>query len=289
MASSAGLSRTTQATTGAIIKGGTNSLAARFRADLRQRELAAEWLRKGLELYDAAWDDPEWTSVQEFPFPEEEPGPEFETGGLLAKLIKGAEYVHAIQAGGEPNEVARQLEMSYEDQELAHIAYFFMPSTLAEFLDTRSTEESSATLENLARRSSVPMPAGLKSGMPSDAMLERMARLQRGGSQAYSENVRLHSIYQRHNERLKKAFRCFEEGLKLDPQHPELLFRIALAYELGDGVLPNLEQAIPAYKRAADLGHLQAQEHLDPCLQKAKEAGRSMGGKSAGLDGKLEY
>jgi hypothetical protein len=102
----------------ALSRAGVKSLAARGRDLLRQKEEAAEWLRKGLALQETA---PEALS------------PELETS---------LEYVKQVLAGTHPDVAARNLGMTPEDQEKAHVAHYFMPDTLKECSQLEEVRES---------------------------------------------------------------------------------------------------------------------------------------------------
>jgi len=92
----------------ALAKGGANSLAVRGPKHLRDKELAEEWLRKGLELQ---------TTMPE---------------GVRPELQTTLEYIKQISTGTKPDVAAENLRMTPEDQERARVAHHFMPDTLNE-------------------------------------------------------------------------------------------------------------------------------------------------------------
>jgi serine/threonine protein kinase len=63
-------------------------------------------------------------------------------------------------------------------------------------------------------------------------------------------------------ERYKDAFVCFERGIQLNPNHPELQFMLGSmysTYEGGKGVTQDYAQADAWYRKAAEQGHSGAQ------------------------------
>jgi TPR repeat protein len=102
----------------ALSRAGVKPLAARGRDLLRQKEEAVEWLRKGLALQETA--------------------PE----ALSPELATTLEYVKQVLAGTHPDVAARNLGMTPEDQEKAHVAHYFMPDTLKECLQLEDVRES---------------------------------------------------------------------------------------------------------------------------------------------------
>jgi hypothetical protein len=157
---------------------GAKSLAARGRYHLRDKEEAEEWLRKGLELQDAAPADPRWT--------------------------------------GPINPYAA----------------------------------------------------------PPPILTEELRRIKREMDQ---EQLK------RREDKLREAFRFFQNGHELDLINPDLLYWLADSYYRGHGVLKNEEKAIDLYQRAANMGHAGAQTAIGDahaqcgftCLPKnEKEAAR---------------
>ena len=55
-----------------------------------------------------------------------------------------------------------------------------------------------------------------------------------------------------------EAFKCFEQGLALSPEHPELLCALAGLYHMGYGVAENEERAVALLRKAAEQGHAAA-------------------------------
>jgi TPR repeat protein len=109
----------------ALSKAGAKALAARGRDLLGKKEEAVECLRRGLELRQAAPEDPFRLQGPINPYAVRPPG-------SRAQLLVAAEYVKQIQAGTLPDIAAKNLRMTSEDQEMAHVAHFFFPAMLGE-------------------------------------------------------------------------------------------------------------------------------------------------------------
>jgi TPR repeat protein len=107
----------------ALSKAGAKSLAARGRNELRIKEEAEEWLRKGLELQEAAPADLHKSKAPANPYADQPTG--------LRQLETAAAYIEQILAGTPPEMAAKNLSLTPEDQEMAHVAHFFLPDTLA--------------------------------------------------------------------------------------------------------------------------------------------------------------
>ena len=58
------------------------------------------------------------------------------------------------------------------------------------------------------------------------------------------------------------AFGCFEQGIQLNPNHPELPHMIGIMYDLGWGVPRNYAQRDVWYRKAAENGHALMQNNL---------------------------
>jgi len=185
----------------ALTSAGPKSLVERGRDLLRNKEEAAEWLRKGLELRDAAPDDPR---VRAPINPYAVTSAKEET-----KLRIAIEYGRLIKLGDPAEVAAKKLHMTGEDQEYAKAVHFFMPDALTKFAD--------------------------------------------------DEERRIRELVRKREEMLREAFCCFENGLELDPIHPELLCRLGDSYYFGHGINRNEEKAADVYRRAAERGHAEAQ------------------------------
>jgi hypothetical protein len=101
---------------------GTQFLAARGRTELRRREEAEEWLRKGLELQQGAPDDPRGRAPVN-PYaraspainktPDAVPPPPTPTRSCsLHRLQTAAEYIEQLLAGNDPQAAAKSLGMT---------------------------------------------------------------------------------------------------------------------------------------------------------------------------------
>jgi TPR repeat protein len=62
--------------------------------------------------------------------------------------------------------------------------------------------------------------------------------------------------------RYKDAFACFERGIQLNPNRPELQLMLGYLYIHGQGVPLNIAQAAMWFRRAADQGQADAQMML---------------------------
>ena len=66
----------------------------------------------------------------------------------------------------------------------------------------------------------------------------------------------------KYEDTMREAFQCFENGICLNPDHPELQFRIGIAYNGGVGVPQNDALAFNWFCQAAEQGHANAQYRL---------------------------
>jgi TPR repeat protein len=214
---------------------------------LRNKEEAAEWLRKGLELRDAAPDDPRVTGPIN-PYAVQPTTPD-----LRAQLRTAVVYINQVVDGSNPETVAKSIGMTSDELEIAHVAYFFLPETFAEVMGM--CFGSTGQIDENRARSAVPLiprPAGMDDGVLSQKTVELSVRI----------SLELERIQQQVRERevtLSEAFRCFEMGHKLDPMNPELLYWLADSYYWGCGVQDQKETAVALYRRAADQGHSNSQ------------------------------
>jgi hypothetical protein len=200
----------------ALAKGRANSLAVRGRNHLRDKEQAEEWLKKGLELQEAT--------------------PE----GVRPELQTTLEYINQILAGTQPDVAAKNLGMTPEDQERAHVAHYFMPDTLKEC----------AQLEE-AR---------------NNQLLEAFRCFERG-----IQLDQYHSLLQ-HN--IGAAY-YFGRGVTQDYSQAYLWFRkaaeqgnadaeycLGVLYDNGEGVPEDSVQAATWLRKAAEQGNADAQVAL---------------------------
>jgi tetratricopeptide (TPR) repeat protein len=106
-----------------LSKVAATALAARGRVDLCKMDEALEWLRRGKALYTLAMNDRGQTILDEERNSRSKPHPH-----IRFSLI--AEYLERVLAGSDPESVAKSLNMTTDDQELAHTLHFFLPSSL---------------------------------------------------------------------------------------------------------------------------------------------------------------
>jgi hypothetical protein len=178
---------------------GTKSLAARGRNDLRIKEEADEWHRKGLKAIK------DTVSMTVSPPP----------NSSIPDFQRTLDYGKLIQAGQDPNLVAKSLGMSPEDEEMARTFHCFLPSILV--------------LES-----------------------ERMQQ----------EEEQRQTELKKYEDALREAFQCFEKGIRLNPDHPELQFCIGTSYNQGFGVPQDGALGFNWIRKAAEQGHDRAQFNL---------------------------
>jgi TPR repeat protein len=65
--------------------------------------------------------------------------------------------------------------------------------------------------------------------------------------------------------RYEEALECFERGIELKPNQPEIQFMLGLSFDVGEGVPRNLEMARAWYRKAAMQGLKEAQYNLGLC------------------------
>ncbi len=232
----------------ALARVGANALVARAHDLLRQKELAAaEWLRKGLELRDTAPDDPRVRGpVNPYAIRPTIPS-------LCAQLQTAVEYISQVLAGSDPDAVAKSFGMTHDDQEIAHVAYLFVPEALAAVMG-KSTAWAGERDEDHAvgRAPIIPSPAGMNDGVLRQKTVDLSVQIS-------LELERIQQQVHKRDETLAEAFRCFETGHELDSWNSELLYWLADSYYRGCGVHVDKEQAASLYYRAADRGHSSAQ------------------------------
>lgn len=122
-----------------LAKSAVNGLAARGWADLQKREEAEEWLRRGLELQRKAFNDPGWWTVCD---PKGESQRKYYDQILLAH-----EYLRRVSAGEDSDSAAAALNMTPEDQEMAHTLNFFIPNGLLTLVEAAKTEKENRQAE----------------------------------------------------------------------------------------------------------------------------------------------
>lgn len=66
----------------------------------------------------------------------------------------------------------------------------------------------------------------------------------------------------REQARYGEAFGCFERGIQLNPNHPEIQFMLGLSFSGGEGVLRDSAMARAWYRKAAEQGLKEAQYNL---------------------------
>jgi hypothetical protein len=248
--------------TTALTKTGAKALVARGQTDLRIREDAEEWLRKGLELQEAAPPDPWWGRGPLNPY------------AIRLTLAEKLEttipaYIQQVLAGTLPDVAAKNLGMTPGDQEMAHVAHFFMPDTLERVVygPTRRKEAGNFDLSAVSSKTPIiPSPAGMDDRILTQNTMEKVAEIALELEKLVQNEVGKLEQLKRRESALKEAFQCFEKGHQLDPTSPELLYWLARSYHCGHGVLRDQEKAIALYRRSAEMGYAEAQSSLAVCL-----------------------
>jgi serine/threonine protein kinase len=226
-----------------------------------KEKAAEEWLRKGLELQEAAPADPRGGGPIN-PYA----NPRTDLASQLQTTI--AEYLRLVLAGTPPEVAAKNLGMTPEDQEMAHVAHFFMPYVFATIagdsaLATAQAGEKIDPRVPTSKVPAIPSPAGMDDGVLTQETIEKVGKIILQYQGIELETARRQAQLMKREGLLKEAFRCFECGYELNPNSPELSYRLAESYYQGNGVLENEEKAVDFYQRAADLGHVGAQKAID--------------------------
>jgi hypothetical protein len=208
----------------ALARVGAKSLAARGHTELRKREEAEEWLRKGLEFQQAAPDDPHGRASVN-PYATVSPVINKTTGAVpppirlysLRQLQAAAEYIEQLLTGNDPQAAAKSLGMTPDDLEMAHVAHFFMPKVLMEIAG-----KSRAAIEQKAGRicagsaqpipPAVSSPVGMDDGVLTQATMAKVGQLFRTFQQIQEQEQKEQEQLRKRDETLKEAFRCFERA-----------------------------------------------------------------------------
>jgi TPR repeat protein len=193
----------------ALTVSGVRRLAARGRMDLLRIEEAIEWLRKGMELHTAAFDDPGWMAVVEA---QAHTRSQADRHAQFRTIL---EFLRLVAEGGDPEEAGNTLNMTAEDRETARTLRSFWPDTSASMVRAVQKERERERADLL-----------------------------------------------RHEERLKRAFLCFQAGYRLDPYNREINYILAEYYSVGLGISRDEDVALLHLRRSAALGHGGAQRAL---------------------------
>jgi TPR repeat protein len=177
-------------------------LAARGRMDLLCSEEANEWLRKGMELHAAAFDDPGWMAVVDAQAHSRS------QADRHAQFRTILEYLRLVAEGADPDDAGHSLNMTGEDCEMARTLRSFWPDTAASLVRAVQKERERERADLL-----------------------------------------------RHEERLRRAFHCFQAGYRLDPYNREINYILAEYYSVGLGVARDEDVALLHLRRSAASGH----------------------------------
>jgi serine/threonine protein kinase len=194
---------------------------------------AEEWLRKGLELQEAAPADPrEGGPINPYA------NPRTDLACQLQTTIP--EYIKLVLAGTPPEVAAKNLEMTPEDQEMAHVAHFFFPNTLV------TIEEQLRKREEMLSEAFRCLERGIKLD-PRHPLLQynigNAYYCGRGVTQDYSQ-----------------AYVWFRKSAEQGNADAE--YCLGVLYDDGDGVAQDPAQAAIWLCKAAEGGNADAQVAL---------------------------
>lgn len=239
---------------------GTASLAARGLMLLRNAQEAESWLQKGRALLESAPAHPwgmSWGPIN--------PYAQHTLAGKLQ--ITFPAYIRQVLNGTSPQVAARNARMSRDDQELAHIAQFFMPELLhrVAYGPRRSNDAGSKTptAASLAAANPIPYPTGMSEGSLSSEILQRALQIGDVLESLVMEESRKLAALNERRDALVEAYQCFQRGYELDPQNAELLYQLALCYLSGEGVEQDEMRGLGLCMQASSLGHEEARELIE--------------------------
>ena len=240
------------------------------------QEEAEQLLRKGLELQNAQSADSQGqrpiNPYANLPRPE----------GLRPELQTTIEYIKQILAGVQPDEAAKNLGMTPEDQESAHVAHYFMPETLAQV--EQENERSEVLLEKYKEMDQEAFRC-FEKGHELDPMNAELsywlAQSYYFGDGVQKNEEKAAALYQHaagqgHPEAQYMLSVCCRNGKGLAQDHAQAAkllrkaaeqgstsaqYDLALAYKYGQlGVQQDAAQAMIWFKRVSDKGHADSDE-----------------------------
>jgi TPR repeat protein len=182
--------------------------------------------------------------------------------------------------------------MTPEDQEMAHVAHFFMPTALDRYVSGPSKQERSASSPNASQSvkpagsgsvgsfeellkldpkhvgkvetklptstntsMGIPSPAGMDDGILTQATIAKVVEIASELDKLAQDQDRKLGELEKRASALREAFQCFEKGHELDPLNPELLYWLADSYYHGNGIQQDKERATSLYQQSAHLGY----------------------------------
>lgn len=206
-----------------------------------RKEEAEKLLRKGIELQNAASADSRGQGptnpYANLPRPE----------GLHPELRTTVEYIKQILAGVQPDVAARNLGMTPEDQESAHVAHYFMPETLAQVEQEYGGSES--LLKNYKEMDQEAFRC-FEKGHELDPMNAEL-------SYWLAQNYYFGDGVQQNEEKAAALYQhAAERG------HPEAQYMFSVCCRNGKGVAQDNAQAAKLLRKAAEHGSTSAQYDL---------------------------
>jgi hypothetical protein len=173
-------------------------------------------------------------------------------------------YLSQVSSGTNPERAAENLNMTKDDQEFAHIAHFLMPEALDRVINgpperLRSAFGKVRLGASSSKVNPIPSPTGMDDGILTQATIEKVVRIAFELEKLVQDEERKLGPLKEREAGLCEAFRCFEEGHRLDPTNCELLYWLAESYRLGEGVPEDETKSVELFQRAAEMGHARSQ------------------------------
>lgn len=219
----------------ALSQSEAKTLVARGVADLRKKEHAEELLRKGLQLQQNAFSDPEWRAVCD-----SQPNSQREFWG---RVVRAPEYIRRVLAGEDLDSTAGALGMTPEDQEMANTLHTFFPSSvlsLAEMAEKKIETQLAviAEHEELLKEAFRCFEMGLELDPDNLDLICSLADCYSAGQ----------GVEQDEGKELALLRKAVEMG--------DISAQTALAYHYSNRSMdgPEKEQAIYWFRKAADQG-----------------------------------
>ena len=207
---------------------------------IRQEE-AEQLLRKGLELQNAASADSQGQGpinpYANLPSPE----------ALRPELQTAIEYIKQILAGVQSDVAAKNLGMTPEDQESAHVAHYFMPETLAQ------VEQENKRSESLLKKYKEMDQEAFRCFEKGHELDPMNAEL----SYWLAQNYYFGDGVQQNEE---KAAALYQHAA--GQRHPEAQYMLSVCCRYGKGVAQDHAQAAKLLRKAAEQGSTSAQYDL---------------------------
>jgi len=202
---------------------------------------AMQLLRKGIELQNAASADSQGQGpinpYANLPM----------TEALRPELQTTIEYIKQVLAGVQPDVAAKNLGMTPEDQENAHVAHYFMPETLAQV--EQENERSESLLKKYKEMDQEAFRC-FEKGHELDPMNAEL-------SYWLAQNYYFGDGVQKNEE---KAAALYQQAA--GQGHPEAQYMLSVCCRYGKGVAQDHAQAAKLLRKAAEQGSNSAQYDL---------------------------